>query len=438
MKKIFFLTALAVTVLVSCGKDNDAGSLPNSPEGEKATLSIKMTFPNTYANEDATPEESTVNTVHVFIFEDGPGNLINHVALRGSDFQKTGNLYTAHKGIVTIAGQRRIGVGINLPADIVSTITTKGNISAVNDQTVHNVNAEMIASNNKFVMFNADMPLVNVVSDETKQPGDNEVSMNIERLAGKAALAKSSDFSIDVAQGNFIGDFEYKLMQTSKKSYLMRDPAGKDPNYISGDFITSGTPVGNQYDASAFENTALPYKVVEPASNDYSTREAFYGAENTADFYLRGTTTYFLVRALFKPTQFSDDQGNTITPNYNEGDDFWSVSDGNVMHICVDATTANDLAAYLGTGATVTQHEGAYCYWPVWIGSKSSRAFLRNNYYVGRIKSIKGLGEGSEASIVGPNPVIPPDEPVDDKATIECDFTILHWSFNLADPVELQ
>jgi hypothetical protein len=450
MKKIFFLTALAVMVLASCGKDNDAGSPSNSLEGDDATLSIKMTFPlTTYADDTATPEESAVSRIDVFVFDYVSGNLIKYERMNVSDFTINNNVYTAKKGIVTVAGQRQIGVGINLPDATVLAIRNEGNISAVNNQTVYDVTTAMIATANKFVMFNVDMPPVTVVPDITAQTGDNMFSMNIERLTGKAALAKTADFA-PTADVKALGEFlhstrvEYRLMQTNKKSYLMRDPAGKDPNFRATDFIVDGsTPVGNQYDASVFENTtASAYKDVESmtAYTDQSERPAFYGAENTADVYEKGATTYFLVRARFKPNKFSNAQGQPETVTYNEGQDFWVVTDGSKTHICISTTTANALAAnatvFPDAGAvTVTQHEGAYCYWPVWVRYNGAYEFLRNSYYVGRINSISGFGSGNELAVI-----VPPDEPVneEEKATIQCDFTILPWTYKLGAESALQ
>jgi hypothetical protein len=443
MKKIFFLTAMAVmVVLASCSKDNDSNLL--NKEGAKATLSIKMAFPLTYADETATTKESKVNTVHVFIFDAGTGDLINYVSLAASDFTSgTGNVYTAKEGIITTAGQRKVGVGINLSGAIVTEITTQRSIDAVNDQTVHDVTAAMIATDDKFVMFSTEMPDVEVKSDEDLGPGNfNQVSLSIERMAGKAALAKTNDFAYGAkvtALGSF-ADLEYRLMQTNKKSFLMRDPARKDPNYRSEDFIPSGASNPGEYDASVFENTtAADYKPVDAIGDytDHSLRPAFYGAENTSNFYQKATTTYFLLRGRFSPTKFSDASGNedaAALAGYTNGSDFWVVSDDNVIHICADAATANTLATSLGTTATVTLHEDAYSYWPVWIGNIGvAREFLRNNYYVGQVKAVNGFGEGTESAVI-----VSPDDPVDGKkATILCEFTVLNWVFNLADEVEV-
>jgi hypothetical protein len=403
-----------------------------------------MAFPETYANDgDATTAESRVNTVDVFIFNAVTDNLLNHASLTVADFNQQGNVYTTKTDIETSAGQRKVGIGINLPAAVVTEIiTNQRKIDAVNDKTVYDVTAAMIATDNNFVMFSKNMPAVTVVPDETKSATDNKFKMDIERLAGKAALAKTDNFGVTpeiAALGNFF-DVEYRLMQTNLKSYLMRDPLSKDPNYLTSDFIVDGsTPVGNQYDASVFENTApSAFKAVEAinAYPDHSERPAFYGAENTADGYERGATTYFLVRALFFPTQYSNDQGNIITPTpfHNEGDDFWVVADKNVTHICDNEATAKDLAANAGVFSdpvTIIRHEGAYCYWPVWMGKVGAHDFRRNNYYVGRIKAITGFGFGNEEDVVKP-----PKEPIE-VGSIECEFTILHWEFNLGDEAEL-
>jgi hypothetical protein len=447
MKKIFYLTALAVMVLASCGKENGGDNVLDQ-EGVKAGLAIKMAFPSTrvatYANEDATDEELTVEDVDVFIFDAGDNSLVTHRHLTKADFDVdvTKKIYITKNTskVVTTTGNRKVAIGVNLPASIVATVNTVRSIDAVNDQTVHDVTVADIATADRFAMFNVDMDQVIVV-----KPGDdpdNTVSLNVERLAGKAALATIEDFDFDTDGNSSIsslvslGTLDYRLMQTNTQSYLMRDPAGKDPNYLSGDFFPGQSVTFPQYNETVFESAA-DYKAVDGYLIDNSTRPAFYGAENTSDFYALGSNTYFLVRAQFTPKVISDGTGNSTGAGVT-GATFWIVTNGTDTYFCGDQADADALAAdpsvFPDGDATASERVEGYCYWGVWIGNKNDHDFLRNNYYLGQIKGFNGFGEKTPEEVI-----VPPDSPVDGevKATLECEFTILDWTFKLADSVEL-
>ena len=446
MKKIFLMAAaVAVVMFTSCSKENDEGSTGDTPVGKEATMSLKLTFPRTYAdaNETASEKESKINKVDVFVFDATTGALVTHRPLTSASFTATGNTYSSTVDIITTSGTRKIGVGINLPAAMVTAITsTQKNITAVNANTVYDVTSALIATDNNFVMFSTEMPVTTLVADADATATDNKITMDIERMAGKGALAKTATFEYSpnvTALGSF-GPLDYKLMQTNLKSYLMAEGRSvserRDPNYLSSDYVEN-SPTGNQYDGSVFENTAV-YKPLE-GNGDYAShnlRPAFYGAENVSDFYQKGTTTYFVVKGLFTPTKFSDATGAQTTPSYTTGDDFWVVSDGATTHICADAATATTLSGVVGIfpgGSTIVKHVGGYCYWAVFVGKMNERGFLRNNYYVGQVKAISGFGSGTEGDVI-----VPPTDPVDgSKSTIDVEFTVLDWTFNLGDEVTL-
>lgn len=447
MKKFFLMAAAAAVVMfASCSKENDGGQSGDVPESGAATMSLKLTFPRTYAdaNETASEKESKINKVDVFIFDATTGALVTHRPLTSASFSATGSTYTSTVDIITTAGTRKIGVGINLPAAMVTAITsTQKNITAVNASTVYDVTSALIATDDNFVMFSTEMPVKTLVADADATDTDNKIVMDIERMAGKGALAKTATFAYSAnvtALGSF-GDLNYKLMQANLKSYLMAEGRAvserRDPNYLSSDYVEN-SPAGNQYDGSVFEKTAI-YKTLE-GNDDYAThnlRPAFYGAENVSDFYQKGTTTYFVVRGQFTPTKFSDATGASTTPSYTPGADFWVVADAATTHICADAATATTLAGVASifpSGSTIVKHVGGYCYWAVFVGKLNERGFLRNNYYVGQVKAINGFGSGDEGDVIKP-----PTDPVDgSKSTIDVEFTVLDWTFNLGDEVTLE
>lgn len=440
MKKLFFFALAAMAILVSCSEDEKIGNEPIIQNEEKATLILKMSFPRTYANNTATTQESTVNNVDVFIFDAISGAFINHKPLLLADFTQAGNVYTTNAGIITTSGSRKIGIGINLPADIVTKIITDQNLTAVDHNSVHNVTAALIATGDRFIMYNTAMPTQTLVADDIASATDNHVAVDVERMAGKAALATTSAYDSNAGAVSSLGSFtklEYKLMQTNLKSYLMREPLGKDPNYLSANF-TLNTPSGNQFGVSDFEKTAT-YKNLEKNSTytNHGLRPAFYGAENTADFYQKGSTTYFMVKGQFTPTVFSSATGTSATVTYTVGSPFWVVSDGVTIHICASAAIAEQLkkvASIFPNSATVTEYPTGDSYYAVFIGNASNRAFVRNNYYVGQVKAINGFGSPTETGVI-----IDPTAPVDgEKTTVEVAFTVLPWTFNLAEEVELK
>ena len=452
MKKFLYAAMAATVLFASCAKDgSETTPAGGGQEGGKATLILKMAFPRTYAESAATAGESKVNTVDVFIFNKADGSLVNHKPLTDADFTPSGNDYVANDGIETTAGAKLIGIGINLPATIVSNINnTVKNASAV-ESYVYSVTASSIAAPNSFVMFSTEMADETLKADD--DPGfvsgtDNVISVDIERMAGKGAVATTAAYTPAVGSLATVNALEYRLMQTNTKSYLMRNADGKDPNYVSSDFITSGVPSGTQYDASVFENTvAADYIAVGAVTSyaaDFSDCPAFYGAENTSDFYQKGTSTYFLVRAQVTPNDIVDGT-NTSQGAGTPGASFYMVTDGTTTLFTANPIDAgalsNNATAFPGgpSSVDVTTYTDGYCYYSVFVGSASApgntgRAFLRNNFHIGQIKAINGIGKSTE-----PEVIVPPTAPVDGElATIDVEFKVLNWTLNPGDEVELE
>lgn len=442
MKKILSIATAASLLLVACNKEGGKTAVVPAETGEKATVHLQLSFPRTYADETATAAESEVGTIDVMIFDAANGNMVNSRQFTKSDFTPNGSLLTKD-GIVTTSGERYIAVAVNLPdairRNIVSTVK---NVSALNTDTIYDVTAADIATANKFTMINTTLNKVNIIPDTQATATDNKISVSLERLAGKGALTLTSDYAVsaNIAALGTMGDLEYKIMQTNKKTFLLADIDHKDPNWLSGDFVTPGPGTAPQYGPEVFESSDA-FKAVEAhnAYTDHSLRPAFYGAENTSDFYQKGATVYFMVRAHFTPSKAHDNTGAEIAHTFGAGDNFWVVQNADKLYIAATSAVANQIKAntslFPADDAVVVEHYGGYCYWPVWVGSVNKREFIRNNYYVGQVKAINGLGAGDEDEVV-PDPELP--DPVDgEKATIEVSFDILPWTFNLGDPVEL-
>lgn len=431
MKKLL-LPLLAVMVFqFSCSEVNES-MRSFSVDGERALINLQLDFPGTYAPETATASESAVNSLHVFIFNSSTGFLSDYASLTRDDFTWSGNSGTLKSAIETSGGLKKIGIGINLPPSFVREITeVQRNIRALGSGTVYDVSSSMLATADNFVMFSTTLPEQEIYAESTGL--SNSVSVDVGRLVGKAILVEHPLFSYspDVSGLGDFGMVHYKLMQTNLKSYLMKNPDGRDPNYLASDFIVSGTPKGNQYDGSVFEKRT-DYLAINSPDADYSACPAFYGAENTSDYYQKGTTTYFMVKSRFTPKKFTDGNGSEIHPSYTPGTDFWTVSGSGRTLICISASDAEALASRSGIfpgGATIVRHVEGYCYWAAFNG-----AFVRNTFYIGLLRAIKSFGAGDEGSVI-PDPEAPSDG---GNASVEVNLSVLGWEFDVSDEVDLE
>lgn len=121
------IAALAAMTLAACSKDGDGGSAPESGEDGRLGISFKMPAAagETRAWDDdvnATSDESDLKTVSVYIFKATDGYAVvegSHSQFTASDFTPNNGVWTlsTSKNIKTVAGNVKIYVAVNVPAD---------------------------------------------------------------------------------------------------------------------------------------------------------------------------------------------------------------------------------------------------------------------------------------------------------------------------------
>ncbi|MCC8089449.1 MAG: Mfa1 family fimbria major subunit [Rikenellaceae bacterium] len=418
LRDFLFAAGVCTAGFAACSKDSDsdAATTPRDiDDGLPTTFTLSVSQPKTYAvDNNATSDELAFNTVDVLIYK---GNtLVKHVTLDGNDFTETGsgtNMYTSKNSIETTTGTKEVYVGVNLPADIRSTITateTKGNLSSVNSTTV----AALTAASTGFAMFSTEgVESTFVEVGDALYNTNNVLTIPVERLVAKVTVQKDEDLTYDVAGGT-LSDLQFGIRNSNKLIYALqqKDSSGTviDPNYYTAD-----------YDADDFEQLYGGYANVDESNTAVLSLTPKYAPENTSASYWTRETTYASIRAKFKPAQFADETGTLYDNTNADAVSFWVVdyNNGDILYF-EDKDDADTFAGSVN-GTVSSEYKDGYTYYNMFLNPNGKYNTIRNNYYKTTIKSITGLG--NPTSEEGGNT----PEPVESKTLIDLVIDIVEW-----------
>lgn len=448
-KSILATALAAVVALSSCSKE-DSGVDP--VDGSKARMNLSFTLPQevkTRADQDANPNESFVETIAVYIFNNGVAAGTGGYTIFDdidNQFDKAGGVYTlkAANNIQTVSGDMKIYVAINLPTP--KAYSTESALLAAYEDV-----ADMSVAL-KFTMLSAAKSETLVAYDEDDAAATTtSVEMEIDRVVSKlVATSNSATYKATWTGPDAIElDYTiagYNVYNEATNSFLVEQATTKstlnllDASYAKGN-KTVAVGAYSQGDASL---TAL--------TNGY------YIGENNQTPSEYGNTTYAFVATTVTTNKVA--KWNTTTKVVDWGTaDYSSIKDVFVVvhedgtyitNITADAT---QIAAELNTikpnSATVYTYKGGYVHFMVHLNKNGA-----NDYTIGRnefihlkvtgIKSFDGKfpgypGDGTtptkpidpteEIPGVNPDPIKPTD-PVDgEKAVLNVEITMNPWKY---------
>ena len=384
----------ATMMFASCNKEE--GNVNKGQEGEKALMDLVIQFPaeSRAADSNASPNDSKITTVTVFIFNtDGSAATGSPANLLASDFTSgSNNTYSlkADERIETTAGNKNIYVGINLPSAL-STVTSEGALKAEYAASISSLTS---ASDGLAMLSNVSAKSLKAQEVGTT-PTDpaNVITVDVERLVSKVAARKSSSFT--AANSDFKG-FTIDVDQFA---------VGNVATHIYPVQRIAASKLVTPMLVSQAVETLKPLNAAAVATN--AVTSFFYVNESRAKNNLRGEATYAVVRGKLSFSNFaqivSDAISVTATATVTAGATVYMVRDeDNSTYFCANLTDASLVAGKL-TNAKISTFKAAsdgsiYCFYYVFLNADEADALAvyRNQYFNIAVNSIKGVGAGGD------------------------------------------
>lgn len=423
-KYVMMMAAALVLGFSSCSNDDEIDGGGNEVgKGQPTTMSVSIktpSVPGTYADDvNATDDEIDMQTVAVLIYEKNAMNayILEQVeALVRADFAAaltSPDTYTSTKQINTTIGDKKIFVGMNLPAGL--TLPTVGTNLATLENLVHTMTAKNdLSAANNFVMFSGEAQNVTLVAETTPgtTPTANTLTLPVKRMVAKVTvqddIARDHNGDI-VSQGGWLTNLESALGNSNKTIYPLQKRVGAAPFHIEDANWNGASWNANDY----FGIATTDYQALDANNATIDgvgatpILQPMYAPENTADnFRTDGNNlTYISVRAKYVPAFFCDANGASKGANTNATPavSFWVVTEnnGDIKYFDVEADADTYQAATAGSVKSL-EYVGGFCYFRAYMNKNATSDlagaqvakydFLRNNYYKAVIKSIKAPG----------------------------------------------
>lgn len=422
MKRIFATAALAATMLFAACS-NDSGENANTPEqGVETVMGLSFTMPNPQdtriadgGDVTATPEESDVKTVQVFIFNnDGTyDSKQGYYELDKGDFIPAGTTYTLKddKAIQVMTGGKRVYVGINLPANFKGK-TNVGSEVALKAAKDFLINGTVSAENTKkelvlngMAMFSDEVatPVLSPKAEgSTATPAENMVEMDVTRMIAKVVAQTNQPVNqfaaVKYNDGNanaFTAAYDvkgYAIGQSSTSMYTAKQ-------VVSGKLVTPGV-VNNTFDIVAASFAGMNNSAL--GETNFNTHTYKYTGENASKNGIVKEATYVLVKTKVRPSKKAVIDGGTGNIKLDDADfstaeDMWIVrgqvtGDQQEIYFCINETDAN--AVSFKCNGTFQKYPGCYAYFRVWLNLTNNvtdkLAVYRNQFVHVMINDISG------------------------------------------------
>lgn len=476
MKQLFSSMFIAASVfamagLSSCSNENDPGM--NPPEGEKGmptgmTLTLDMNGVQTRADnghvadgDAALPTETTVKTIHVYIY-DATSNKIQQIynldATDATQVTVNQGKYVTKK-LEAFVGSKKVYVGLNLTENMKTVLEGK-TADLLASAAVQEEVAKMTDATTGFSMFCKDgVTRAFVTEDDPDAATTNQVEIDVERLVAKFKLGATQAPTNQGAKGT-LTNLKWVVDNIAKSFYMPEPEDGKDPNtgWAEGDFIFYDYNGDDLPDGSVTAPAETEWNLVVTDTKDKWKYD--YSTENyAAEKKIKGMTR-LVVRGTFYPeanTTYTIDAAGKLSQKtaalQNGSYYLFDIPSKNKPYIFIEATgimaegadeTAMKTAlvacydAENPDGTTwdpaddITEklkfYKGGANYWWVNMEEKGQEGnVIRNHVYVADIKSITlpGRPEGEWGKDDKE------DDKLEEKTDIEVIVTVLGW--NLVD-----
>ena len=483
MKKILVFASLLSLMFTSCNKINE----DNTTDKAKVQFALHLPTVATKADQLATTNESTINTVSVWVF--GPtgvaattGNFEQYVF---ADFTPSGTAYELPDGkaFSTEAGNGKIiYIGVNVPTAFDVAYTSEGALKAAIATLTQGTPANRLltwtgtGSATNVAMF-SNRQVVNLAAyDPAANSGAGniqEVSADIHRIVSKVVTTKqAATFTNDwatLASDATLPVLTYTIMdnavyQDAHASFL----AQQTPSLIDiNDAPATWSNVLNPHFA-AVASTDHKFKAVTTlaAGSTEAQRQGidgFYVGENKPTVAKYGNATYTLVRTgvSVNRTAKVNSAGTAIewvasVYGYdaipaNRTDVHVMYKDGNCY--IVDDANLSQVATFLGNGTPIDAqtYTDGYVYFMVYLNPSASYNVDRNQYVHVDITGIEQSltfgtnvypGDPTDPEVPTepdpgqPNPYDPPLV-IDGQSQLKVKITIAPWDY-VATPTVLK
>lgn len=419
--KVFFNYLMATAVLAagftSCSNDDDITGNGGNPiqTGKATTFTLSIAQPKTYAADpNATVDETKMNTVDVFIFNDADV-FEKRERLNGSDFTpSTSNEYTANRTIATTVGAKKIYVGVNLSDELARDVASRG-LTAI--QQVSSAN-DLMNPTNGFAMFNKVASIATFVeSTDPTASTANKVSATVARLLAKVSVEKGAALKYNVLGGT-VSDLQFSLSNITKLYYMLPSVSGYSPANTLNDFYKEDT-----------------YKAVNASGTAITAGNVSYALENASAQSLEGYSTYASIRAKFLPSKVVKlaTAGNGASGLVSETtpatpQTFYVVVNAGVKYYFLSQADAVDYNTEIngGSASTMVAYTDGYCYYKAYLNPAVDYNIYRNNLYKVNITAVNGVGEGGDN-------ITDPTHPISKPTNITVDIVVEPWVENTQD-----
>lgn len=419
--KVFFNYLMATAALAvgftSCSNDDDITGNGGNPiqNGKATTFTLSIAQPKTYAvDPNATVDESQMNTVDVFIFNDADV-LEKRERLNGSDFTpSTDNEYTANRTIASTVGAKKIYVGVNLSDELARDVASRG-LTAI--QQVSSA-YDLMNPANGFAMFSKVASTATFVeATDANAATANKVSASVARLLAKVAVEKGAALQYNVLGGT-ISDLQFSLSNITKLYYMLPS-------------VSNFSPANTL--ASFYKENA--YKAVNANGTAIKTANVSYALENASAENLEGYSTYASIRAKFLPSTVvklaaaGDGTSGLVSETApSTPQTFYVVVNAGVRYYFLSQA---DAAAYNteingGSASTLETYTDGYCYYKAYLNPAGNYNIYRNNLYKVNITAVNGIGKSGDD-------ITDPEQEISKPTNITIDITVEPWVENSQD-----
>jgi hypothetical protein len=448
--KIFAMAAFAATVLsaVSCQK---GGIVNPSEEGAEAKMGITITFPRSGSTRavdtNASAQDMIVSSIDVFIFNnDGSAAKGNDLVNLGL-FEKTGdNKWTLKDEslITTTAGTKRIYVGVNLPAGLNGASTESALMTAYNG-------VGSLYSNTDDQSGVAMLSPVTVKDVVTGASDKNLVSVSVVRMAAKVTATMGSSYNAvpsAVKEPKFtVHPDRYTVGNTALSVYPVKRMNGS--NLVTPGDNDNGTKTDVVKTVADLDIDANPQVDINPDGTAGNLKTGRYVPEHsTSTNWLRGESTYAVVRGELKPSKYSKFENGGVNEEYADAPatftvPVWAIRYSGRVYFTENVADRDAIAAHfnLPNGGVDYFQEyipaagRLYTFYYVFIAENEvdKLAVHRNRIYDVIVNSVKGIGQPGM-----PAKPHEPDRPVyTTDAELDVEVTVEDWTYVPA-PSDLQ
>ena len=410
-----------------------------------------------------------IESVHVFLVNN---EKVDYTSFDTSSFTIKEGILTPNKAVVATAGDIKAYVVLNATEDLANKL--KGENAANFDvkfkEEIKKL-ASKISKSDKgedlILMTNAEVPSLTIapkVSQDKAISGvGNQIQVKVERVVARAIMTQSTAIAskIDVknSKGDVVSQIEvteltYAVGLSNNSFFGMKKSDLETPNYT---YIPVNTPWSDEvvykYDFSGLKQFTEVSKIessvadnIKKALKEEAVSKFVLPVTHGEADYRKGNTTYFEVRAKFKPSAALAD----TKAEYTEGSDlFLGMTDGKFY---ADETAA--INAVKG-GQKVRAYRKGVMKYVLWLnpnvtpGSEVDQTktktspTVRNQVYHVHITGFKEIGlpynpldptEPTKPGTEDPGNPIDPTDPLElDKTYLSVKISVLDWGLNSYD-----